>query len=153
MRAVIVSLSLLVGLCGCDETITPSTDASVDSPVVVDSPVAVDVALDAAEVRPGDATPPTDVATRDAAPVDATNACAAAGGTCVVAMRGGSTTPGFHFTCPAGTVTVDGQPSWLGPGTDLLFGGRITGGCPPGTAMFEPPLYGCCLPRDGGLGP
>lgn len=94
-----------------------------------------------------------DAAVIDATPVDAPNPCTLRGGTCVVARRGGGAVPGFTFTCPSGTATLDGQTDWLGPGTELLPSGRISGGCPPGEGSFEPPLYGCCVPIDGGLDP
>lgn len=148
MRNVMLVLATLV--VACDGSGAPD-DADVDRPVAVDtSTVDVVAAPDdvRADVALADAAP-ADAAPVDAAPADVTNACVMGGGVCVPAMRNGSP-PGFTFTCPVGTVTVDGRSSWLGPGTDLIFGGRLTHGCPGGGGSFEPALYGCCLPSDAG---
>lgn len=86
-----------------------------------------------------DATAPRD-AVVDAA--RAPSACEMAGGMCIPAARS-SSPPGFTFTCPSGLVSPNGTPTWLGPGSDLLFSD-----CPAGSG-FEPQLSGCCKPaRD-----
>lgn len=158
MRNALLVLATLV--VACDGSGTPA-DADVDRPVAVDTSttdvvvapddVRADIVLvDAAPVDVAlvDATP-ADASPSDAAHADVTNACVMGGGACVPAMRN-SSPPGFSLTCPAGTVTVDGRPTWLGPGTDLIFGGRLTNGCPSGGGSFEAVLYGCCIPSDAG---
>lgn len=89
-----------------------------------------------------DATASRDAAADAAPDVRRQNACEMSGGTCISAMRS-SSPPGFTFTCPNGLVSPNGTPTWVGPGSDLLFSA-----CPSGSG-FEPQLFGCCTPpRD-----
>lgn len=66
---------------------------------------------------------------------------------CTPAVRSSGPTPGFSLFCGPGQVTLAGGQSWFGPGTDVLSGGALNGGCPVGqTPSGEGAPAGCCLP-------
>jgi hypothetical protein len=87
---------------------------------------------------------PTEDVGADVTP--APNACENAGGFCAGAFRS-SSPPGFAVSCGPDHVTADGESDWLGPGSSLMPGTLMNGGCGQGvTEGGEASFRACCYP-------
>ena len=91
-----------------------------------------------------DSNTPTDTVGGDTVAVE--NACERADGFCASGFRQ-SSPPGFAIHCGPDHVTAEGASSWLGPGSALMPGTLMNGGCGQGaTESGEAALYACCYP-------
>lgn len=167
LRWIIPTASLTLLIAGCSAptdsdagdarttlTDTVMADSFAGDVVTIDSPnpVANDVVVDAPNPITADVAtdaPALDVATdrpNVVVPDSGRTACAVSNGICVPAMRSNLGVPGFMAMCPPPRLLPNGQPSFFGPGNDLIPD-TLRLGCPisagaGGEASFEV----CCLP-------